>query len=275
MIEEKAGFKGLVKKHPLAVFIILTFSISYLLGMPFNMLVASWLGTEAGILNIYLPRLLTVAGPGLSAVMVAFWMSGQEGVRELTGKLRPDARHFYWWILLPSAGIVLAFSAFVFGGLPLAELWALLDGNGHVLLAHLVLQTLLIGIGEELGWRGWLLPHLAEKKTLVGLMVIIFLVWGLWHFPILFMGAQVAFPWLMILFSMTVVTTWLWYRLNGNVFVLAIAHASVNAPEFFLENAMRNAGFGEAVVLSGWEILGYLYLLLGAVILVAEWRLWK
>ena len=45
----------------------------------------------------------------------------------------------------------------------------------------------LFALGEELGWRGYLLKALQNKKLLpVSLMIGI--VWGLWHFPLILIG---------------------------------------------------------------------------------------
>jgi membrane protease YdiL (CAAX protease family) len=45
----------------------------------------------------------------------------------------------------------------------------------------------LFGLGEELGWRGYLLKALQNKKFLP-VSLIIGAVWGLWHFPLILLG---------------------------------------------------------------------------------------
>jgi len=45
----------------------------------------------------------------------------------------------------------------------------------------------LFGLGEELGWRGYLLKALQNKKLLPA-SLIIGTVWGLWHFPLILLG---------------------------------------------------------------------------------------
>jgi len=45
----------------------------------------------------------------------------------------------------------------------------------------------LFGLGEELGWRGYLLKTLQNKKLLPA-SLIIGTVWGLWHFPLILLG---------------------------------------------------------------------------------------
>jgi membrane protease YdiL (CAAX protease family) len=45
----------------------------------------------------------------------------------------------------------------------------------------------LFGLGEELGWRGYFLKSLKDKK-LIPASLIIGAVWGIWHFPLILIG---------------------------------------------------------------------------------------
>jgi len=45
----------------------------------------------------------------------------------------------------------------------------------------------LAGFGEELGWRGYLLKSLSHKNFMT-VSLIIGIVWGLWHFPLILIG---------------------------------------------------------------------------------------
>ncbi|HEY4085975.1 MAG TPA: hypothetical protein VGM43_08555, partial [Bryobacteraceae bacterium] len=47
---------------------------------------------------------------------------------------------------------------------------------------------------------------------------------------ILFSGARTAITFLFGVFGLSFLFTALWQRVKGNIFVLAVAHASVNAP---------------------------------------------
>lgn len=42
--------------------------------------------------------------------------------------------------------------------------------------------------GEELGWRGYLLPKMSQNFKLVPMLLINGLIWGLWHAPITIIG---------------------------------------------------------------------------------------
>ena len=43
----------------------------------------------------------------------------------------------------------------------------------------------LAALGEELGWRAYLMPLLARHVGVFGAVVIAGIAWGLWHVPII------------------------------------------------------------------------------------------
>ncbi|MCO6496831.1 MAG: CPBP family intramembrane metalloprotease [Chitinophagaceae bacterium] len=52
-----------------------------------------------------------------------------------------------------------------------------------------VLQTVTLSLGEELGWRGYLLPKLiAHTSSRLKAHLIVGLIWALWHFPLIFIA---------------------------------------------------------------------------------------
>ncbi|MDR2965675.1 MAG: CPBP family intramembrane metalloprotease [Treponema sp.] len=57
---------------------------------------------------------------------------------------------------------------------------------GGALVAGYTINAL-FGFGEELGWRGYLLKALGDKKFLPA-SLITGIVWGLWHFPLILLG---------------------------------------------------------------------------------------
>ena len=42
--------------------------------------------------------------------------------------------------------------------------------------------------GEEWGWRGYLLPKMLEKMSILPVVVVSGIIWGLWHLPLIIMG---------------------------------------------------------------------------------------
>jgi uncharacterized protein len=95
--------------------------------------------------------------------------------------------------------------------------------------------SLISAFGEELGWRGYLLPRLVEAEVARPLLFS-GVCWGLWHVPLILTGQYVhgPNPWLAALVFLVFITADAfllgWMRLRtGSVWPAAIGHASWNA----------------------------------------------
>ena len=88
--------------------------------------------------------------------------------------------------------------------------------------------------GEELGWRGWLLPKLMPLGAWPA-MLLSGALWGLWHAPIILLGhnypsAPVPGVFLFIGFCMLWGVLHGWTRIaTGSVWPAALMHGSLNA----------------------------------------------
>ena len=90
-------------------------------------------------------------------------------------------------------------------------------------------------LGEELTWRGWLLPKLTERFGQLRAVLLTGLVWGIWHAPVVAMGynygeghplANVA---AMVLFCLVlgVIQGFLFWR-TDSIWGPVLFHAAVN-----------------------------------------------
>ena len=90
-------------------------------------------------------------------------------------------------------------------------------------------------LGEELAWRGWLLPKLTERFGQLRAVLLTGLVWGIWHAPVVAMGynygeghplANVA---AMILFCLVLgaIQGFLFWR-TDSIWGPVLFHAAVN-----------------------------------------------
>ena len=110
----------------------------------------------------------------------------------------------------------------------------------------IILYVLLVGVfgtisgmaralGEEIGWRGFLVPELYKKYGFTKTSLISGFIWGIWHLPILlFADYNSGTPsWYALSCFMVLIVSmgfvYAWYRLkSGNLWTAVILHASHN-----------------------------------------------
>lgn len=132
--------------------------------------------------------------------------------------------------------------------------------------------------GEELGWRGYLLPQLLPLGQWRALMLS-GIVWGIWHAPVIALGYnypthRIIGPFLMVVFCVIFGTLLGWTRLaTGSVWPAVIAHGAVNgsAGAIFLFSKAGSEFDTAQVGLTGWT--GWLLPLLWVTALVVARRL--
>lgn len=98
------------------------------------------------------------------------------------------------------------------------------------------LQSCISATGEEIGWRGYLVPQLSEAFGPTKATLITGTVWALWHFPAIFLleytGMTPAWYSASMFFVMVVGISFAftWLRLaSGSLWTGAFLHASHNA----------------------------------------------
>lgn len=151
----------------------------------------------------------------------------------------------------------------------------LLAGQVAAGLTVAVLINSLFAFGEELGWRGYLLPRLMGRLGTWPGIILHGAVWGLWHGPLILL-ASYNYPghpppylpgvFLFTVFCILLGIIFAWLRLaSGSVLPPTIAHGAFNAigglPLLLLK------GVDPAVAGPLWSPVGWVVLGLTAVIL--------
>lgn len=107
--------------------------------------------------------------------------------------------------------------------------------NPISILSLLINLPLIIVLGgaEELGWRGILQPKLERIITYFPSILVVGIIWSLWHLPLWFMkgSTQSAFPFGLYLLSGIVLTASLTtlYKYTNSLLICIISHAWFNA----------------------------------------------
>jgi membrane protease YdiL (CAAX protease family) len=108
-------------------------------------------------------------------------------------------------------------------------------GFAWILLVSFAHNLLLGGsLGEEIGWRGFLLPRLLRRNSPLAASLILGVVWALWHLPVdLYAGYLLEGPAAILIRTITllpvaILFTWFYLQSTGNLLVALFLHTSIN-----------------------------------------------
>jgi membrane protease YdiL (CAAX protease family) len=136
------------------------------------------------------------------------------------------------------------------------------------LTLSLLLQSVLgsvVTIGEELGWRGYVLEKMVRLLGVNRGLILLGLVWGYWHLPIILMGynfpnhpvlgAVVLMP--ISTIFMGIFLGWLYLR-SRSIWMPALAHAAMNLSAVLLLTEItmqRDELFRQVMFIAAWGIV--------------------
>jgi membrane protease YdiL (CAAX protease family) len=225
---------------------------------------AYWLPLAArgrGLFDVQVPAFVEFIagyGPALAAVVVAGLSQGRVGLAVLFASLfrwRVGLRWYLAALLIPPAIQLTAL------GLHLLTSGQLLQPTGALQLPMVPeglprwgqgLSLLLLfilgfdGLGEELGWRGFALPRLLEKRSVLVSSLILGFFWTMWHLPyMLAPGSLMAGRSILLLLvnslGISIVYTWLFMGTRGSTLLAILFHAAGNTTAVLLGATVQQA----------------------------------
>lgn len=182
-------------------------------------------------------RLAVKFGPSLAGVGIAAAFGGVRGVGDLLRRLWVPLRRPGWIVLafgLPVVILIVALPLRAAVGGSIVPMSPVPFSRGAAVFGALLATRFFLGggLGEELGWRGVMLPALQSRVGALQASVIIGLVHGAWHLPAY--GPGVLFLTLFTV-SGSILFTWMYNSTEGNLFLPALMHATANASLPFVE----------------------------------------
>ncbi len=178
-----------MRRRPVTAYVTLAVGLSWAVWLPLLAQTQGWIASRSWPVL----HLLGSLGPAAAAVVVTAAVAGRAGLSDLGRRLvawRGRGRAWAFALGVPPTlllicGSVAAWStaqspadldwaAFgeseEFAALPVGVFW----------VANLVF----FGFGEEIGWRGFLQPHLERRYPLVTAANVVAIVWAAWHLPL-------------------------------------------------------------------------------------------
>jgi membrane protease YdiL (CAAX protease family) len=226
-----------VRTRPLAAFLVTAFAFSW----------SDWISLAASGARIVPGHLPTdmagMVGPAFAAFVVIAVGAGEAGLKDLGLRmLRFPWRSPWFWLLAP-APLWIALAALALLPLlgheapPLGSFARYPGLPAMPLLSVFDLVLVGVGFGQEIGWRGFLLPRFQERLGPLRGAVAVAPVWGAWVLPLLvvnrawvpadgYLLVPLAGSALLIV-SASIVLAFLVARTGGSILAAAFWHASL------------------------------------------------
>lgn len=201
MTSRQSPRRSWIARHHVAAYLVLTYGITWLCWMPalavatrhryllptiddFVEFVRSGFADQTHVLVVTIFT-LAVYGPLIGALVVTGLVSGKAGLVTLWSRMtrwRVPPRWYLAVVLIAAALVVIPFLLVTLTRL------AAFDSSGLATLAPfipplLLWQILTSGLGEEPGWRGFLLPRLQSRFGGERYIWLLGLAWAVWHYP--------------------------------------------------------------------------------------------
>ncbi len=223
-------------------------------------------------------------GPGIAAIITTLFVMKQPFKSLRLNTLGPKRFYLWAWGLPIGLTILGGLLTLLFGMAKLDLSFTMLrdamasaaGGNSVPVESIVAIQILfaitlapfinvLFALGEELGWRGFLLPHLLPFGQWKAILIS-GIIWGVWHAPAIaqghnYPGYPVLGVFMMIVFCVLLGTILSWLYLNTkSPWVVALAHGSVNAvaglPILFFKPGFNMAFGGTLAAPTAWIGMG-------------------
>jgi membrane protease YdiL (CAAX protease family) len=242
-----------LKRYSLVIGIVLMFALTWPIDLAY-----------LGLLPFQVPFLLYLFlgwGFGIAAVSMTALTLGKAGVIALLKRYVQWRVGWRWYLAAVFLG-----PALIAGGVYLNAAWTGVRPDFSTVMAYkifgdsayLLLFILpffmidFIANGEEIGWRGYVLPRLQAKYGGLASSLILGVIWGFWHLPkYLTHWSTVTFLWFMLhMLSAAIIYTWLSNGTRGSLLLVTLLHASTNTAGAFMPmaNTVGDANMGAYIM---------------------------
>lgn len=258
-----------LKRHSLVCGLVLMFALTWLIALG-----------NAGILPYRAPFAIAIwMGWGLSiaALIMTDLTEGRRAVFALLKRFLLWRVNWKWYL------VALAMYPIIFSGaVALNALWTQTPLDFSDVMAHRIFGAsaeLLVFIlpffifdaitnGEELAWRGYVLPRLQAHRSAFGASLILGVISGLWHVPrYLAPDGDGPFGWFMLKAVVdAILYTWLYNNTRGSLLLVTIMHAAGNTAGVFLPmaNTVSSENLGALLIALALEMVIAVIVILSA-----------
>ena len=247
-----------IKSHPALSLFILAFILG---GLPLALVAAKLLPIEFSQLG--------AISASLAAVVLASVEGGRKSVGELLRRGLIWRVGLRWWVTAFLYLAPLAAAAVYVGALLSSKTfdWSVLRPIYQV-PPMMIILILLAGLGEEFGWRGFLLPRLQRHYNALISSLIIGVFHSFWHIPLFLVEGTVQYGWAQqvglvpsflgysaFVIAWAVQLTWFFNNTGGSVLIVAVVHGAGNTWIGGYFDVSGNVGMVGNIILTSFMVM--------------------
>jgi membrane protease YdiL (CAAX protease family) len=214
---------------------------------------------------------LATFGTSVAGIILTAIVDGGEGVRKLLRRLLTWRVGIGWWAVAAfHIALIVLVGLYLYGlvGGPSPDLSSLGPLSGAIIA--LLMFTFTAGLGEELGWRGFLLPRLQSRYSALVASLIVAVPWTLWHWMLFaiempglpyysltqtlgFVPAMLGF--FVYLVAWSILHTWVFNNTRGSLLMMCLMHGSEAWVGYFLFAGAFDQDFRDLGELGGMVVV--------------------
>jgi len=205
--------------------------------------------------------LLGVFAPALVALALTARADGRKGIEALLGRILHWQVGARWYVFAVGYMAAVKLTAALVHRAATGA-WPRFGETPLVLMVLAIVVSTWVQAGEEIGWRGYALPRLAERLGLGPASLLLGVIWAVWHLPLFFIpGADTSgqsFPlYLVQVTALSVALAWLYWKTDGSLLLVMVLHAAINNTKDIVPSGVTGPTAMNPLTLSG-SLVGWL-----------------
>jgi membrane protease YdiL (CAAX protease family) len=230
--------KTFVQRHPVAVYFILVFLISWL-GVYLAVGTRYLSGEEPELSDVGLMAIPMLGAPFLIGILMTYMVDGREGLKELFSRMSKWNVGARWYLPLAIFPALLAIVMLVLSFVVSPEMVP-------TFVLPFVFIGLFTGFLEETGWTGFAFPKMSLRQSALGAAFSLGLIHGLWHFESDFLanfGTMGGYYWLlyntgffMHVVALRILISWVYANTDSLLLAILMHGSSTGFYGFFTAN---------------------------------------
>lgn len=237
-----------IKKHEILLFISITYICSWIIW--------GWLySSYIGIINksIYKEHFMLFVDlgsfiPSTISIVITRCLYKKKGLKELLIRLTKWKYSFmYYLFVIGCCPLIYYVTILIYEIVTNSSQIQFVKEPYSIFIATVWILVFSGPLGEEIGWRGFLLPRLQKKLSPIKASLVISFIWACWHLPLFYISGTSQYGTSFFLFLIgdiyyAIQITWVFNKTKGSLIFPILYHTAINV-SFGLANGVMSNSF--------------------------------